>query len=255
MLFRRLVETFTKHGVQVLSSVAPLLWINQATDKSRLLVELPNDRLFSYILRDGKLCAGGGGLHMTEIYLLEALAEVLSPKSIFIIGNAYGWSALALALAFPGAKVVAIDSGAIGGGDDGIEWTNSLAKAEGLNIVAVRATSPQDVERVAVAHLNGRIDLVLIDGAHNNEQQTLDFEACRRAALPECVYLLHDVLNWNMVPSFQEIVKVHEADLYGEILTRTASGMAIFYPKTMAETIDPVIRVFIDQFAFAKFTD
>ncbi len=253
MLFPKLVQLYRRYGLQVLSSVAPLLWVKLATAKDTPLTMMPNDRLFTYILSEGRLCSGGGGLHMTELYMLECLAEAFSPKRIFVIGNAFGWSTLALSLCFPAAKVVAIDSDLAPGGNDGVAFVNQVAATEGLNAAAVVATSPQDVARIAAAELGGTIDLVLIDGDHTNDQQTIDFEACRAAASPDCVYLLHDVLNWELVPSFQTLVKAHGGELNAQLLTRTASGMAVLYPKSAVEKLGPVFGAFVDQFAFTTF--
>lgn len=254
MLFPRLVQLYKRYGLQVLSSVAPLLWMRMATDKNLPMTALPNDRLFTYIFSEGRLCSGGGGLHMTELYLLESLAEVLSPRRIFVIGNAFGWSTLALSLCFPAARVVAIDSDGAPGGNQGVAFVNDVAADEGLNAAAVLATSPQDVARVVETDLGGPIDLVLIDGDHSNEQQTIDFEACRPVASPDCVYLLHDVLNWDLLPSFKDLVRAHGAEMNATLLTRTASGMAVFYPKSLAERLGPVLGTFVDQFAFTSFT-
>jgi len=253
ILFPRLVQLYERHGYQVLSSVAPLLWVRMATDSSRPLVAPPNDRLFTYILRDGAFCSGGGGLHMTEIYFLEALAGTLAPRRIFVVGNAFGWSTLALAMAFPEARVIAIDNDDAPGGNRGIAFTNRAAAAEGLHARAVLASSPGDVARVAARDLGGPIDLALIDGAHTNEQQALDFEACRAAASPDCVYLLHDVLNWEMIPGLKALAKEHDGILNAELLTRTASGMAILYPPGLAARLNPLLKTFIDPFAFHSF--
>lgn len=252
MLFPRLVDLYERRGFQVLSSVAPILWVNLATDKTRSLVDMPNDRLFTYILRNARFCSHGGGLHMTELYLLECLVEVISPKRIFVIGNAFGWSTLALALCFPKARVVAIDSGGVHGGDRGIELVNEVAKAENLDAMAVAAISPQDVSQVARDHLGGAIDLVLVDGDHNNAQQAADFEACRAVASIDCIYLLHDVLNWNMRDGLQALAEAHADDLSAELLTRTASGMGVLYPKA-ADRLASTFKTFVDPFAFSWF--
>jgi len=252
-LFPALVQLCERHGVEVMSSVAPLVWVTLGTHRERTLIEPPNDRLFTYLFVNNQMVSNGGGLHMTEIHLLECLATVLSPERIFVIGNAYGWSTLGIALAFPKAKVVAVDDGRAFGSREGIDWTNRTAKAEGLDVIAVGGTSPADVERIVGEHLTGKIDLVLIDGSHTNKQQTADFLACQAVASADCVYLLHDVVNWDMAESFMEIRRLTDATLKGEILTRTASGMGIFYPKPLAPGLEPLLFTFIDRRAFTPF--
>ncbi|MBM3531596.1 MAG: hypothetical protein FJX60_01000 [Alphaproteobacteria bacterium] len=149
-----LVQLYERHGVEVLSSVAPLVWVTLATHKDKPPVEPPNDRLFTYLYVDDRMVSNGGGLHMTEVYLLECLATVLSPERIFIIGNAYGWSTLGLALAFPKAKVVAVDDGRAFGSRAGIDWTNRTAKTEGLDVTVVSGSSPCDVGRIVRVRLS-----------------------------------------------------------------------------------------------------
>jgi len=254
MLFSRVVQLYERRGYRVLSSVAPILWMVQATHKDVPPVAMPNDRLFSYIFNaDGSFCSAGGGLHMTELYLLEHLAEVLSPKRIFVVGNAFGWGTLALALAFPEARVLAIDNGSVDGGNRGVDLVNAVAREESINVVAAIGSSPTDVETLVSAHLRGSVDLVLIDGDHKNAQQTLDFEACQRVASPECVYLLHDVINWALIDSFDDLLRRYGDTLHGEVLTRTASGMAILYPKILASQVRPVAQTFVDSFATTEF--
>ena len=95
-------------------------------------------------------------------------------------------------------------------------------------------------------YLGGEIDLTLIDGWHSNEQQTIDLRACKASASADCTYLLHDIINWNMGQSFFELREEMAATHAGEILTRTASGMGLFYPRSAEARIGDTVRAFID---------
>ncbi|MBM3531595.1 MAG: hypothetical protein FJX60_00995 [Alphaproteobacteria bacterium] len=57
-----------------------------------------------------------------------------------------------------------------------------------------------------------------------------------------------------MAESFMEIRRLTDARLKGEILSRTASGMGIFYPRTLAARLEPLLFTFVDRRAFATFT-
>jgi hypothetical protein len=53
--------------------------------------------------------SGCPGLALQEIMFVEQFRDFIAPQRVLIIGNAYGWSTIALALTFPSAKIVAID--------------------------------------------------------------------------------------------------------------------------------------------------
>ena len=94
----------------------------------------------------------------------------------------------------------------------------------------------------ALRQIDGRVDFVLIDGLHTNEQLLRDFEAVAPHASADCVFVLHDVLNWHMLEAF------HALDVGSDrercILTRCPSGMGIVFPAA----IDPSTREVIDAY-------
>ena len=206
---------------------------------------------FSYIFSGTKIYEGdqllcvGGGLSFTEIYFLECLFKEYTPGNIFIIGNAFGWSTLTMALLNPGAKVVAIDACPSPDELRGIEVTNALARKSNLNAHAVIGTSPDDVNKIIESHFNDQVDFVFIDGEHTSKQLLLDFYACRESTAKKCVFLFHDVINFSMIEAFTEVISSQE-DLYGSLLFRTTSGMAIAFPKEFEGVIRPIIDVFTE---------
>jgi predicted O-methyltransferase YrrM len=168
---------------------------------------------------------------------LEHFSSYLEPKRILVVGNAFGWSTLALALIFPQARVVGIDPM-----EDGNAVTNELASRHGLNAVAVKGESPGDVASICADHLNGPCDLVLIDAIHTSEAVVTDFEACLRCAHEGTVFVFHDAINWGLLDGFQNVCTAHH--MSGQVLTRTPSGMAIAYRNIPAD-----LRTYIEAFA------
>lgn len=191
------------------------------------------DAPFTHFLNQEKQLVGFLGLALQEIMFLESLGGVLSPKNILVIGNAHGWSTVALAMIFPQAKVVAIDPGV-----DGNALTNRIAKACGLNLLAAEGYSPQAVGPIVTVHLDGKPDLILIDAVHTNEAIVADFAACQAVAVEDVIWLFHDVINCSLVDGINRIREI--SGLTVQVLTRTASGMAVAYGDAPQDFIDYV---------------
>lgn len=185
---------------------------------------------------DGSGIVGCAGLSLYEIMFMEPLGGFIDPKSILVIGNAHGWSTIALALIFPKAKIVAIDPD-----EGGVELTNRLAKANGLSIEVVTAYSPGGVKPACAAHLESDVDLTLIDALHTNEAIKVDFGAAAEVSAENAVYLFHDVINWRMTAGLKDIQQT--SGLNARILTRTPSGMAAVYRE-----ISPEFQAYLDCF-------
>jgi|ERR1035441_9750976 hypothetical protein len=224
----------------------------------------------TYLKKDGRpLNTGGGGLCWQEIPCVELISFCVPAERILVIGNSFGWSTLLMSLLWPDAKVVAMDIGVqppadaaqrlLGTilrrlrGDEpplnpkatyGIELTNDLAERHQLKAKAVLSASPQDVGWVVDKHLGGPPDFIFIDGYHIPPQVLLDFDACHKVAAQNCVYLLHDVINWGLRGSFESCQKRN--GLQGGILWRTPTGMGLLYPKDRVE-LERVFRAYGDE--------
>jgi hypothetical protein len=185
---------------------------------------------------DGQGLVGCAGLSLFEIMFVEHLRDYLQPRAILVIGNAHGWSTLALALTFPAARIVAIDPDQVG-----IDLTNRLAEQNGLNVRAIATTSPHGVGPACAADLPGPADFVLIDAVHTNEAIITDFTAAAAVADPQAAYLFHDVVNWRMVEGVKRIQQ--QSGLQGRLLTRTPSGMALLHRE-----IAPEFAAYLDCF-------
>ena len=231
-----LIQLYKKNGYEVQSSLSPLHF------PGFNLADLP----FSYIYKDGIKMCRGGGLAIIELMFIDCITAIIQPKNIFVIGNSFGWTTLALGLMCPASRIVAIDICWRAEEATGIEETNKIGLQIQADIRAIRATSPDDVSDVITENFDGGIDLVLIDGGHTPQQQTADFEICKTLANKECVYLFHDVINFKMVNSFVDIAAQNN-HLISSLLFRTPSGMGISYPKEYFEDLSYTVNAFTES--------
>jgi len=231
--FTRLLDIYHRAGFQVRTGLNPYQFDNH------------RDAPFTALYRDGQILPTGGGVAVQEIYFFETLFEEYHPKRIFVIGNAFGWSTLLLALLNPAARVVALDCGIEGAwAKAGIDLTNRIAAAEGLPARVVFGTSPQDVDSVVAEHL-GSVDFAFIDGLHTNEQQEKDSDAVRKCASADCVYVAHDVINWHMLDGFERIA-AKSPGMIARILIRTPSGIGVLSPVSLEPAIGSRLNAFCD---------
>jgi len=197
------------------------------------------DAPFTRFLRDDGSLVGCFGLSVHELLVLEPLNRHIDPRRILVVGNAHGWSSIALALFFPGAMVVGLDPEA-----EGIALTNRLAADHGLAVRGVVGSSPGDVPDAVRRYLGGPVDLVLVDAVHSNEAVVGDVRGVHPLAAPDALYILHDVINWNLVDGVREAQRMY--GLRGRVLTRTASGMAVLH-RDIPTGLDAYLSCFADD--------
>jgi predicted O-methyltransferase YrrM len=245
MLFADMVHLYESYGVRIRSSMSPYLL-------EKISNHPDEDGQATYLIENGvNISHLGGGIGMSEVALVEDLGRTIAPRNVFGVGCSFGWSTIALALAFPAARVVAIDAG-WGEGKRGIEFTNRIAADRGLNCKAVLASSPQDVPAVATGELDGPIDFVFVDGDHRNEAQTRDFLAVKPFCAPDAVYMFHDVMLCGMLPSFQEIWS-HLPGYVPRILTRTLTGIGVIAPASAPAPLHKLLQAYCDPFCSQGF--
>lgn len=211
----RLVEAYTFEGYAVLSGLNPTHY--------KSFPGAP----FTWIIRDGKLASSGLGISVQEVYFFECLLAALPPRPIYVIGNAMGFSTLAIALAAPGSRVVAIDTGQTAHSLEGLELTRRIAAREGLDVAALQGVSPNDVARTAIEGAGAAaFGCAFIDGYHSNEQVMKDFEAVKAVSAPDAIYVFHDVHNGGLRPGLAVIAAKYPG-FSSSLLEGTSSGIAV----------------------------
>jgi hypothetical protein len=199
---------------------------------------------FTYILKDGEIVTYAAGIAVQELYFLECLAKDLQPRNILIIGNSFGWSAVAMALIFPKARILAVDACDERPILDGLELTNRIASEEGLlNLKAVQGLSPRDIPAIWTAHADGQPwDMLFIDGEHVPRQVALDFEGARPYADPRALWLFHDAINFSLLDTVKELGT--SSGLILQPLWRTPSGIAALLPTDLVPDVAPTLHAF-----------
>jgi len=241
----RLIELYKKYDLHAYGGFFPWHFDRQhPLEQTGLHQSLP----FMAVAYGQQTLSTGGGIAPLEVLFLSSLSKSLGAQKVFIVGNAFGWSTFALGFANPNAHIVAIDALVAGAHASTAFDINQqiIAQENFQHITLLLASSPNDVPRVVNQHLDGEIDLVLIDGKHTNEQQTLDFEAVVPFVGPRSVVLLHDVLNFNMAQSFNQLRKKYP-QFHAEILIRTPSGMGVFYGRDVPDQTRQIIEAFTDS--------
>ena len=194
----------------------------------------------------------GGGIAIDEIYLFENVLRIFKPKREFLIGIAAGWSTIALGLINPSAYLYGIDNCTEGiDSQNGLELTKRIAEKFNLNLKICVGCSPEDVPSFLgkVLAVGGTIDFVFVDGLHTNEQVFRDFHACLPYLSDSAILAFHDILNWNMLSGWQNIVESGQKHNFkAVILRRTASGMGMLYRNVSKEVEENIFAFYQHPF-------
>jgi len=177
-----------------------------------------------YELKNKKMLNTGGGFHESDIDLFIRISHLLAARSVFIIGNAFGYSTFCLAEIFKEAYIDVIDA-EVEGEDNklGSEITRIIAKRHYPNVKLTIGFSPQDTPKAirpeAMAQFGG-YDLVFIDGLHTNEQIVKDFEGILPFLSPRCIIAIHDVGLCKMYQGFSKIREMATKNGFNGFISR-----------------------------------
>lgn len=230
-VFPRLVALYERRGYEITTGLFPPHFGNW------------RDVAFTWLLRDGQSTTRNLGIAQQELYFLECLLAGWRPPNIFIIGNSFGWSTLAMALMSPRSRVIAIDACFTADSNAGMVLTNLIAQEERLNARALRGVSPRDVPQVVSEQLGGAIDLVLVDGNHTNKSAVEDFQAIKPFLRPGAMVLFHDVQTFNLFDAMKEVVQI--SGWTGQLLLGTPSGMvALFDRKVLPPGVQETLKAY-----------
>eukprot|EP00929_Paragymnodinium_shiwhaense_P051745 TRINITY_DN25998_c0_g1_i3.p2 TRINITY_DN25998_c0_g1~~TRINITY_DN25998_c0_g1_i3.p2 ORF type:complete len:316 (+),score=69.29 TRINITY_DN25998_c0_g1_i3:467-1414(+) len=157
--------------------------------------DMPTDEI-CICLTSVKKLSSGWGLCAADSELFVRLTKILPAKAdVFIIGNAFGYSSILLALLLAG-HVDALDAEIEGTCNTAGSWlTRKIAKKAGLDLQLTSGFSPQDVPGAMRAQKYG---LAFIDGDHTEKQMLLDFYAVEPYMADSAVIVLHDIASFDL---------------------------------------------------------
>lgn len=225
MLFARVAALFEAEGFTLRSSISPFMLQSLDANPDR-------DGLLTHLLRaDRDWRVASGAPSLSELYLFEALSRAQRPARIFVHGIGAGWTPVALALAFPDARIRAI-----GGAPAALTLIDRLAAKHRL---AMSTGKP-----------DGVAELIFIDSAPTDIAQEAAFAAARPFCGPDTLVLFQGVAVRRTQASF-DAVAATLASHRASILTRTSSGVGALMPETappavvraIAGLVDPMFRV------------
>lgn len=172
----------------------------------------------------------GEGIHQTDIDQFLEISNKFSIKSIFVIGNAFGYSTFILAEIFRDAFIDVIDA-EIEGSDNrlGSDLTRAIAKKYYPNVRLTIGFSPDDIKKAMNSEAIS-YDFVFIDGKHTNDQVQRDFAGILPYLSEKCVFYFHDIGYFNLFKGFDNIKKrawEKGFDLFCPCLRSAFSGSGI----------------------------
>lgn len=145
------------------------------------------------------------------------------------------------------SEVALIEDIGMGNGKEGLALTNQIARENGFDATGVLGASPGDLAAAVAAHFDAPLDMVFIEADHTNEAQSEDFFGIRPHCTADAVFMFHDVMVCQMLPSFEEIAAApptHKA----RVLARTASGIGILAPKDSHGELHRVLDAYCDPY-------
>ncbi|SDG65120.1 class I SAM-dependent methyltransferase [Roseospirillum parvum] len=233
-LLPRLLAAYRARGYEIASGLNPAHW-----DGFDLAP-------FTWLVKDGQSVTNGLGIALGEVIFLEHLLAAWPARRILVIGNSFGWSALALGLAAPhGARLVALDAGLDPFSEEGLSLTEDMAHELGLHVRAVKGFSPQAVPALMAEHFPDGLDLVFVDGLHTVEQVEKDWRAVAPFLARPGAVLFHDVRNCGLEPGMAAVGAA--AGQMPRLLEATASGMAI-----LAHDLPPEAEAVLDAYSLSE---
>jgi predicted O-methyltransferase YrrM len=132
---------------------------------------------WGYQLLIGDEIATGASIGEDEIRFFLDLPQLIEARSAFCVGVAFGLSTFALALAKPDLTVFGIDNFTEGAGTEAARRLVERLIAERVgNVRLYVGTSPQDTAACLAGRGAGEtVDLVFIDGLHQDDAAQADF--------------------------------------------------------------------------------
>ena len=222
-VFSQLYYRYNKLGFEIYGSYSPLLSVNWPSN---------------YVVKGNKLTCTSGGLANDEMFIMYPLLITLKPKNILIIGNGYGISTLFISLSLEKAKVVALDKYRT----KGISITKKLLR--GLkNKHIIKASTPDDLEKIIKKYFNNKLDMVFVDAVHTNEVQTKEFSIYEKYLTNNSIVFFHDVIACNLFKSYFYLKKKYKNYSF-KFLNKSSNGIAVCLRKKSYKKIEKFLKFF-----------
>ncbi len=134
-----------------------------------------------------------------EIRVFYDICQLIRPRRSLVVGNGFGLSAFALALAWPAGQVVTMDNWSEGeAGIAARDLSLRICRDGGMEgrVTIFTGTSPQDTPAAMAPWAEqgeGTLDLAFIDGLHEEAAAAADYEGLRPYLHSGSVVLWHNV--------------------------------------------------------------
>ena len=203
-----------------------------------------HDTMFNFVVKKNRLLSTSASIANDELFVIFNLSKYINPKNIYVIGNSYGISSIALSILFPKAKLVGIDKFRT----EGIKFTNNILKKISASNKVLQGDSPKDNCKIIKENFkNKKLDLVLIDGLHTNKAQINDYNSIEPFLSKKSVVIFHDVINCKLTKSYHSLTKKYNLNNF--LLNKTSSGMALsFKTKNLNNNLKNYLQFLSDDF-------
>lgn len=177
-------------------------------------VHIGNNMSFSAKIIDaeGNVLDVGGGMCVEDISFWVFLKSIWTPSSMYIIGNAFGYSALNMAAIFYESVIDVIDAEIEGAENEiGSLITKAIADKHFNKLSLFKGFSPEDIPHCR-RDLEQRYDCCIVDGLHNPEQLKKDFIGIKKFLNESSLVYFHDAGTFELYSAVEELA----SDFYCE---------------------------------------
>ncbi len=166
----------------------------------------------SALVEKGRLVSVGGGMCVQDLAFALFLSSLIKPKSIYMIGNAFGYSALNYAAIFEGALIDVIDAEVEGDENAlGSQITKNISAKYFPHLTLFKGFSPQDIGTCRSSP-SQKYDMAIIDGYHHPDQAEIDFIGMLPHLNKEAIVYYHDAGLFSLTPRLEKIAKEYAGE-------------------------------------------
>ncbi len=164
------------------------------------------------LVQSDRLVSVGGGMCVQDMAFTNFLSSIWQPDSIYMIGNAFGYSSLNFAAIFPNAIVDVIDAEVEGDENVvGSDITRNIARKYFPNLTLFKGFSPQDLDSCRRSSSQS-YSIGVIDGYHHPDQAEKDFRGLLPYLKEEALVYYHDAGMFGLTPRLEALAEEFEKD-------------------------------------------